>query len=116
MSAAGAAALIALSAAAQPSIPEPEAGEVSASIPEFYSAACVASNWIFAFVLILGVIFILFGAFQFMASRGDEERVATARRSVTFTLVGISVAVLAKSLIYVVGNFLGADPTSFFEC
>jgi hypothetical protein len=100
-------------ALAQPSIPTTG---VPTTIDAFYGFACIASNWIFAFVLIIAVIFLLFGAVAFFTARGSEDQVANARRYVTFALVGVAIAVLAKSLIFVVGSFVGADPTGFFDC
>lgn len=89
---------------------------VATDISEFYTIACEATNWVFAFVLIAGMITLLFGAVAFFTARGNEDQVASARRYVVYALVGIAIAILAKSLIYVVGSFVGADPTGFFDC
>lgn len=91
---------------------------VPVSISGFYTLACDASNWVFAFVLIIGVMAILGGAVAFLTSRGDEDQVASARRYVTYSLVGVAIAILARALIYVVGNFLGiTDPgAELFSC
>ena len=98
-------------ASAQATIPE-----VCADIECFYNIACTAIDWIFGFVLLGAVIVILFGAVSFFTARGNEDQVASARRYVTYALVGVAVAVLAKSLVYVVGSFVGADPSGFFQC
>ena len=105
-----------LLALAQPTIPDPGAGEVAASIDEFYTIVCTASNWIFGFVLLGAVIVLLFGAVAFFTARGNEDQVASARRYVTYALVGVAIAVLARALIYVVGSFVGADPAGFIAC
>ena len=105
-------------AQSSPVTPPGDGSGVPVTIDRFYDLACEASNWIFAFVLIVGVIAILFGAVAFLTSRGDEDRVKDARRYVTYSLVGVSVAILARALIYVVGNFLGiSDPgAELFAC
>ena len=91
---------------------------VPEGIDAFYALICAASNWIFAFVLIVAVIVLLFGAIQFFTARGNEDQVADARRYITYALVGVAVAVLARALIFVVGNFIGlSDPSgSLFAC
>ena len=96
-------------------MPEP-AWSTIGSIAEFYQLGCTATNWIFGFVLLMAVIVLLFGAVSFMTARGNEDQVASARRYVTYALVGVAVAVLAKSLVYVTGSFVGADPEGFFNC
>ena len=102
-------------ALAQPQIPGQGSG-VPEDISGFYSQACIASNWVFAFVLISAVVVLLFGAVAFFTARGNEDQVASARRYVTYALVGVAIAVLAKALVYVVGSFVGADPSGFFDC
>ena len=98
-------------ASAQAQIPE-----VCNDVQCFYDIACTAVDWIFGFVLLGAVIILLFGAVAFFTARGDEDKVSSARRYVTYALVGVAVAVLAKSLVYVVGSFVGAEPDSFFQC
>ena len=86
------------------------------TIDGFYGLVCTASNWLFGFVLLFAVIVLLFGAISFFTARGNEDQVASARRYVTYALVGVAVAVLARSLVYVTGSFVGADPAGFFNC
>ena len=91
---------------------------VPEGIDAFYTLICDASNWVFAFVLIVAVIVLLFGAVSFFTARGNEDQVGDARRYITYALVGVAVAVLARALIFVVGNFIGlSDPSgSLFAC
>jgi hypothetical protein len=79
---------------------------VPTTIMEFYGFVCNASNWIFAFILIIAVIMLLYGAFKFFTAGGNDDQVATARKFITYALVGVAVAILAKSLVFVVGNFV----------
>ncbi|MBI4134386.1 MAG: hypothetical protein HY475_03115 [Candidatus Terrybacteria bacterium] len=91
-------------------------GGVPADIGGLYNLVCVGSNWLFAFVMVIAVIVLLMGAIMFFTAGGNEDQMSTARRFLTYALVGVAVAVLARSLVFVVGNFLGATATGFFGC
>ncbi len=106
-----------LAALAQSDVEVPK-DEVPQSIEEFYQLVCSASNWVFAFVLIIAVIILLFGAVSFFTARGNEDQVGDARRYITYALVGVAVAILARALIFVVASFIGiSDPgATLFDC
>lgn len=87
-----------------------------ASIGDFYGMACTAMNWIFSFLIIVAVITILLAALSFLTSGGQEDKIATARRFLIYALVGVAVAILARSLVNVTGSFIGADVGGFFDC
>ena len=57
-------------------------------------------------VLALAVIFILVSAFNFITAGGDNEKIATARRTLIYALVGVAVAFLAFALPALVGTFI----------
>lgn len=107
--------LVALAQGPDSPVNVPESG-VPTGIDEFYVLVCIASNWLFAFLIILAVIFLLYGAFLFFTAGGDETKVASARKNLIIALVGVAVAILAKSLILVVGTFIGVDTAGFFDC
>ncbi|OHA49541.1 MAG: hypothetical protein A2682_03490 [Candidatus Terrybacteria bacterium RIFCSPHIGHO2_01_FULL_58_15] len=81
-----------------------------------YGTLCSATNWLFSFVMLLAVVAFLAAALQFMLSGGDEERAASARRFFAFVVVGVAVAVLAKSFVFVTADFLGANVSGLFAC
>lgn len=89
---------------------------VPTTILGFYDLVCAASNWFFAFVIVIAVFFLLYGAFKFFTAGGSEDAVAGARRYLAYALVGVAVAILARSLVMVVANFIGAPSTTFFGC
>ena len=59
-------------------------------------------NWVFAILLIVAAMFMIFGAFSFVTASGDPEKVKTAHQSIMYALVGVAVAVLAKGLVSLV--------------
>ena len=65
------------------------------------------ANWFFAILLAVALLFILVAAFQFLTSGGDPGKVGTARQALTYALVGIAVAFLAKGLVLLVRFILG---------
>lgn len=86
------------------------------SLAGFYGIFCNAVNWVFAFIMVLAVIAILMSALRFMTAGGSDEGVASARRYFIYALVGVAVAVLARSFVLTSGNYLGADISSAVAC
>jgi hypothetical protein len=63
-------------------------------------------NLIFAALIVFSVIFIVMAAFQFISAGGDLAAVTQARQKLIYAVVGIIVALLAKSLPIVIKSFL----------
>lgn len=53
-------------------------------------------GWFETIVFAIAIIMILVAAFQFLTAAGNEEKVATARKSLVWGLVGIAVALFAR--------------------
>lgn len=54
------------------------------------------ATWFETIVFAIAIIMILVAAFQFLTAAGNEEKVATARKSLIWGLVGIAVALFAR--------------------
>lgn len=63
------------------------------------------ADWMFAFLLVLAVIFIIIAAFKFLTGKGDAKANTDAKNAIIWALVAVGVAVLAKALVAVVQNF-----------
>ena len=63
-------------------------------------------NLLFTVLLVASVIFIILAAFQFIAGGGDPNAVVQARQKLIWAVVGIVVALLARSIPKVIQNFL----------
>lgn len=100
-------------AASQSNVVIPTTG-VPTNVGGLYSFLCSASNWFFAFIIILAVFFLLLAAYKFFGAGGDQDAISTARKYVIYALVGVAVAILAKALVFVIGDFLG-NTTSLFD-
>jgi FtsH-binding integral membrane protein len=66
------------------------------------------ATWLFAIVLAIAVIVLLIAGLNWVTSGGDEEKVASARKMLTWALVGIAIAFLAKGLIALIRQLVGA--------
>lgn len=64
----------------------------------FFGTAVNIANFMISFIAILGIIFIVWGAIQYIVSGGDEEAVDKAKRTVANALIGLFIAAMAYAL------------------
>lgn len=55
---------------------------------------------------ILGIIFIIVSGFRYITSNGDQNRVASAKTTLVYALIGITVAALAQIIVHFVLNLV----------
>lgn len=60
------------------------------------------ADWIFSILLIVAVIFLILGAYNFVTSAGDAEKVTAGKQMIMWALVGVAVALLARGLVALV--------------
>ena len=58
----------------------------------------IISNWVFAIFLAISVIFLVWGAFEFVTGEGNPERVSSAKKRLLYAIIGISIALLANGV------------------
>lgn len=58
---------------------------------------------------ILCIIFIIVGGFKFVTSGGDEKKLASAKGTLTYAIVGLIVIILAFVILQVVQYFLESN-------
>ena len=68
------------------------------SAGEVLSIIVVVSNWVFAIFLAISVIFLVWGAFEFMTGGGDPEKVSMAKKRLLYAIIGIGIALLANGV------------------
>jgi membrane-associated HD superfamily phosphohydrolase len=66
------------------------------------------TNWLFAILLAVAVIFLIIAGFYFITAQGDSDKVSKARMMVLWSLVGVAVAILARGLVMLVRQVLRA--------
>jgi ABC-type sulfate transport system permease subunit len=63
-------------------------------------------NIMFSVLMILAVIFIMVAAFNYLTAGGNAEKVETAGRQILYAIIAIVIAVLARSVPFIIKNFL----------
>jgi hypothetical protein len=66
---------------------------------------CNALNWLFTAAIILSIICIIWAAISYMKSGGGES-VSKASQALTYAIVGIVVAILAKGVPVIISAFI----------
>jgi len=64
------------------------------------------TNWLFAILIAVAVIFILIAAFHFITAAGDPAKTEKARNYVLYALIGVVVAFVAKALVMFAGSIV----------
>lgn len=64
---------------------------------------------IFVIAAILVLVYLIWGAFQWITSGGDKEAVDKARKRITHAIIGLFILALAFLIITVVGQIVGIN-------
>ncbi len=78
---------------------------------EFIALLCKAGTWFFTFAMAVGIIMIIYAAFNFMASGGSPQKIETGKKVLMFAIVGIFVALLPIAILKIVASFVGTSGT-----
>jgi hypothetical protein len=74
---------------------------------------CLAFDYLFWFLIALAVVFGVIGAYRYLTSAGDSEKVKKANSTLLYAAIAIAVALLARMIPLIVGSFFNAgDLTS----
>jgi Type IV secretion system pilin len=71
---------------------------------------CNALNWLFTAAIVISIGAIIFGAISYITS-GGGEKVAKVHQAITYAVVGIVVAILAKGIPVIISAFLSTGAT-----
>jgi len=80
------------------------------SIDSAMSLLDIAENvltFLLSIVGILAIIFIVIGAIMYLTAYGDEDKTKTGKKIITYSLIGIAVALAALILVEQVGTLIG---------
>lgn len=64
------------------------------------------ANWFFAIFLAISIIFLVWGAFEFVTGEGNPERVSGAKKRLLYAMIGIGLALLANGVDNVLRSIL----------
>ena len=73
-------------------------GEGPQGIGEILKIITRIADWIFAIFIAISVIFILWGAFDFVTSEGNPEKISSAKKRLLYAAIGIALALLANGV------------------
>lgn len=93
-------------------VPPPSAGvNPSANVGKVISNALTIAYAIGALIVL---VYLIMGAFNWITSGGDKEKVKNARGTIVHALIGLAILALAALVLTVVSNILGfANPLNF---
>lgn len=66
-------------------------------------------SWTFILAMILAVVYLMFGGIKLITSRGDKQAVESARKHITYAVLGLVVVAGTFFILGVVFTALGAD-------
>jgi sterol desaturase/sphingolipid hydroxylase (fatty acid hydroxylase superfamily) len=64
------------------------------------------ATWLLGIGSTIAVIMVLWAAFLFMTSGGNQQKVTQARQTLWYAIIGLAVLLLAKGVTSIVQNFL----------
>ena len=67
------------------------------------------ADWIAGIVALVAALMIVVGGFQYMLSGGNEEKVASARKTIQWSLIGLGVVLASRGLLEALLQILGVE-------
>ena len=66
-----------------------------------------AMNWVFYIILIIAVLMIIVGGFEYITAQGDPENAKKGKNYVIYALIGVAIAVFAKVMPAIIKGVMG---------
>jgi hypothetical protein len=68
----------------------------------FYDIVNNVANFVFGFIVILSIIFLVWGGIQYVTAGGDEAQMEKAKSTITYAIIGLFVAGVAFAIVNLV--------------
>ena len=78
------------------------------SIEDIQDLMTRSVGWTQVFFYIIATLFIVFTAFRYLTSGGDEEKIKGAKDMLIYSIVAIAIAAIAGGVVLIVKNFLNS--------
>ena len=65
------------------------------------------TDWIFAILMLIAVIYLVLGAYQLITGGGDPTKVSEARQKLLYAIIGIGLALAANGVDNILANIIG---------
>lgn len=72
-------------------------------------------QYLFLAAIVLAIIFTIFSGIGFITSGGDSEKLAEARKRLIYSIIGLSIVILAFVIVSAVIKVVGGDPKLFLK-
>ena len=64
------------------------------------------TSWLFGILLVAAVLFLIYAAFLYLTSGGDEEKTKKAKSYVIYAIIAVAIGILAYSIVALVGSLV----------
>lgn len=64
-------------------------------------------------ISIISLFYLIYGGFRWMASSGDREKLAQAKRTISYAIIGLVVSFTAIAIMNVISTFFKVDLLTF---
>jgi len=75
-----------------------------ASVADVQSTLNAIVSKMFGLILVLGVLVIIWSAFSFLTSGGDQEKVETAKKILLYAVIAVAISILAGGIPALIGS------------
>jgi hypothetical protein len=72
------------------------------STSSFYTIVDNIANFVFGFIVILSIIFLVWGGIQYVTAGGDEAVIEKAKSTITYAIIGLFIAGVAFAIVTLV--------------
>lgn len=86
----------------------PQASTLGLSDVSVYDFLVKLMNWLLGILGIIGVIAFVISGTQYLVSAGDEEMAKTAKRNMTYAVIGLVVALAGLIVVNAIAGLTGA--------
>lgn len=69
-------------------------------------------TFLFIITIVLSLFFLIFGGISVITSEGDKQKLQNAKNRITFSIIGLVIALLAYLIINIIGNFFTVPLTN----
>ena len=66
-------------------------------------------GYFFIGIIIIASLYILYAAYLYLTSEGSDDKVESARKALTYAIVGVVVAFSVRAIMAIVKSFLGTN-------
>lgn len=85
------------------------------TVSDVLNRLCTIVGYVFAVLIFLTIVFVIYAAFMYMTAAGDPEKVKKANATILYAAIGLAIAILAKYLPNIVANIMGTSTGSAYQ-